>query len=148
MTKEKKERLTPSATVLTKEAFEFGLSIHATMNDITGYFHISKSTLQRWVKQNYNGATFEQKAVELRGFGNVSLLRHLFILSQKNAAVAIFLAKNWLGMSDDPKPVDTGEAKKEFTAAIKAATKALDEADLSSIADIPEIEREGGADAE
>ena len=148
MTEGKRKLIRPGDVVLTREAFEFGLAIHASMSDILGYFHISRSTLQRWVKETYGKQyTFEKKAEELRGFGNLSLLRHLFELSRKNAAVAIFLAKNWLGMSDDPQPVDTGEARREFTAAIKTATKALEAADLSMIADIPEPEA-GESDAD
>ena len=145
MTKDEKKRIKPSDISLTREAFEFGLSIHASMSDILGFFRISRSTLQRWVRENY-GKSFEEVANELRGFGNVSLLRHLFILSQKNAAVAIFLAKNWLGMSDDPRPADSGEARKEFTAAIKAATKAIDTMDLEGIVEAPGMDAEEASD--
>lgn len=134
----------PGDIKLTQEAFEFGMAIHASMSDVLGFFRISRSTLQRWVKDTYGPQyTFEKKAEELRGFGNVSLLRHLFELSRKNAAVAIFLAKNWLGMSDDPKPVDSGEDRKEFLAAIRTASKALASSDLAVFADIPEGDADG-----
>ena len=146
--KERKRRTLPSDTELTKSAFEFGLSLHATQAIIMGYFHISKSALQRWTKENYGGQTFEQVAEQCRGYGNMLLLQNLFALSKTNPAAAIFLAKNWLGMSDDPHPVDTGEARREFNAAIKSATKALEASDLSMIADIPDMAEGGGGSAE
>ena len=55
----------------------------------------------------------------------------------KNPAAAIFLAKNHLGMSDNPQPVDTGEKRREFESAIKIGAKALAGMDLSGVMDVP-----------
>lgn len=128
--------------------FERLLTRFNTLNTVAYYFGVSKSTLRRWVKSNYDGATFEEMELAGQARGRADLLDIAWDSARLNPAVLIFLLKNFCGLSDDPKPIDTGEERREFVSATKAAIKALDEADLSSIADIPEIETEGGADAE
>lgn len=135
----------PKAEISQKD-FEEKLRSQSTLFEIAGYFNVSKSTIQRWCKETY-GRSFEDVSLTVRQAGLASLRSAMFSAALKSPALMIFLAKNYLGMSDDPQPADSGEARKEFTAAIKAATKALSESDLSRIADIPEPE-EGGEDGQ
>lgn len=130
---------------IRRDEFEALLKIQCTCQEVCAVFHVSRQTLRKWVKETYD-CTYEEIAEEYSAYGRMSLRRSLMNQADRNPAVAIFMAKNYLGMSDDPKPVDTGEARREFTAAIKAATKALEGCDLSRIADIPEPE--GGSDGE
>ena len=134
----------PKARIDQKK-FEAKLRGQCTLLEVAGYFDVSKSTIQRWCKETY-GRSFDEVSLQFRQAGLSTLRSGMFAAAAKSPALMIFLAKNYLGMSDDPQPADTGEARKEFTAAIKAATKALESCDLSRIADIPEPE--GGSDGE
>ena len=126
---------------IRREELEALLKIQCTCQEVCAVFHVARQTLRKWVKETY-GCSYEEISQEYSAYGRMSLRRSLMALADRNPAVAIFLAKNYLGMSDDPKPVDTGDARREFTAAIKAATKALEGSDLSRIADIPDPEEE------
>lgn len=130
---------------IDQEIFENLLKIQCTADEICSVVGVTKPTLKSWVREKYN-AGYEDVAQKFHASGRVSLRRYGYKHAAKNPAVWIFMAKNYLGMADDPQPVDTGEARAEFTAAIKAATKALSESELSRIADIPVLD--GGADAE
>lgn len=129
---------------IDKGVFERLLTRFNTLTTVAYYFGVSKSSLRRWVKSTY-GATFEEMELAGQARGRADLLDIAWDSARLNPAVLIFLLKNFCGLSDDPKPVDTGDERREFNAAIKAAAKALSESDLSRIADIPEPE-EGGED--
>ena len=73
--------------------------IQCTEVEISEWFHCSVDTVERRVRDRF-GISFAEYYQKKRVGGLVSLRRNLFKLSEKNAAVAIFLAKNWLGMSD------------------------------------------------
>lgn len=79
--------------------------------EIADWFHCSVDTIERRVKEQF-GVSFAEYFSKKRVGGLVSLRRNLFKLSEKNAAVAIFLAKNWLGMKDSHE-LESGE--KPFT---------------------------------
>lgn len=90
---------------IDKKDFETLCGMMCTKEEICGFLKVSDSTLSRWVGRTYpkNGrknATFEDVYKKLSGSGKISLRRNLFKLSEHNAAAAIFLAKNLLGMSD------------------------------------------------
>lgn len=81
--------------------FEKLCSYQCTEEEICSWFDVTDKTLNKWCKDNYDGMGFSEVFRLKRGNGKVSLRRNLFQLSQKNAIVAIFLAKNWLGMTDN-----------------------------------------------
>lgn len=83
------------------EEFEKLCSYQCTEEEICSWFDVTDKTLNKWCKDNYEGKGFSEVFALKRGTGKVSLRRNLFQLSQKNAIVAIFLAKNWLGMTDN-----------------------------------------------
>ena len=68
--------------------------IAAMMSD--QYERISVDTL---TNEN-NGATFAECKEKGQATGKASLRRNQFKLSESNAAMAIFLGKNWLGQTD------------------------------------------------
>lgn len=73
--------------------------IQCSLSEIATFFNCSEDTIERRVKEHF-GVTFADYFAKKRIGGLISLRRNLFKLSEKNAAVAIFLAKNWLGMAD------------------------------------------------
>lgn len=108
------------------DLFENMLEIQCTLDEICHVFSCAPNTLKSWIKREYGDKVkFEDVANRHRAKGKESLRRTLFNLAEKNPAVAIFLAKNYLGMSDDPQPASTGEEKKELDAAIRDGFKAL-----------------------
>ena len=48
------------------------------------------------------------------------------MMSKRNGAVAIFLAKNELGMSDNPVPIPSGTEQQTFQRALSKAAKLWD----------------------
>ena len=120
-----------------KETFEGLLKIQCTLKEIASVAGCSRPTLQKWVKENYGGKKFEDVANEFRDQGKASFRRMGFKLAGRNPAVWIFLAKNYLGMSDAPVPQDTGEDKKELETAIKAGLKSIKEMGAENLAEFP-----------
>lgn len=85
---------------IDKKQFEQACGIQCTKEELCALFSVTDKTLDRWVKDNYDGASFSEIYKQKRDIGKISLRRAGFQLAQKNAAVHIFYAKNHLGMSD------------------------------------------------
>lgn len=94
--------------VIDQKAFENLCAIQCTRNEVCEFFHITDKTLDKWCKETY-GKTFSAVFTQKRVVGKVSLRRNMFRLAETNAAVSIFMAKNWLGMRDVPVEEDGGE---------------------------------------
>ena len=86
---------------INKIEFEKLCGLQCTLEEICSWFDITDKTLDKWCKENYEGRSFSEVFAIKRGAGKISLRRNMLRLSEKNAAMAIFLAKNWLGMSDN-----------------------------------------------
>ena len=86
--------------IIDKKQFEQACGIQCTKEELCALFSVTDKTLDRWVKDNYDGASFSEIYKQKRDIGKISLRRAGFQLAQKNAAVHIFYAKNHLGMSD------------------------------------------------
>ena len=128
----------PNPPAYNKKMFENLLKIQCTEKELLAVFSTNRHTLQRWVKETYEGMSFADVSKNFREAGKASLRRTLFQLAERKEGVAIFLAKNYLGMSDVPVPQDTGEERKEFENAIKTASRALASADISKLAQVPQ----------
>jgi len=88
--------------IISKKDFESLCAIQCTMDECCAFFQCDLKTLQRWVKMTYK-KTFSQIFEEKRSVGKISLRRSLFQRAQNPdgpPAIAIFMAKNHLGMSD------------------------------------------------
>lgn len=95
---------------IDKKQFENLCALQCTQGEICGFFEVSDKTLSAWCKRTYKmsfSEVFEQK----RGKGKISLRRSQFRLAEKNASMAIFLGKNYLGQTDEPSSL--AEEKKE-----------------------------------
>ncbi len=84
---------------IDKEQFEKLCGLQCTKDEIADFLEVSPDTLERWAKREY-GVNFAVVWRQKREKGRVSLRRAGFVLAQKNAAVHIFYAKNFLGMTD------------------------------------------------
>ena len=99
--------------------------MQCTLPEISSYFNCSVDTIERRVRETH-GITFAEYFKTKRVSGLMSLRRNLFRLSEKNAAVAIFLAKNWLGMADKQETVLAGdESRPVVIKGVSAETKEL-----------------------
>lgn len=81
--------------------------IQCSLVEIAAFFNCSERTVERKVQEHY-GETFVAIFAKKRVSGLLSLRRNLFKMSEKQPAVAIFLAKNWLGMADKQEVEHSG----------------------------------------
>ena len=92
---------------IDKKQFENLCGLQCTKSEICSFFGVTDKTLENWCRRTYKlgfSDVFHQK----RGIGKISLRRAQFRLAEKNAAMAIFLGKQYLGQSDNPTQDDGG----------------------------------------
>ena len=87
--------------------FESLCKLQCSILEMCQWFHISHQTLERRCREFY-GETFGQVFEKKRVGGLISLRRNMFRMSEKQPAVAIFLAKNFLGMTDKQEVQHSG----------------------------------------
>lgn len=80
--------------------FEKLCGLQCTLTEIAGFFECSEDTIENWCKREYN-ETFSEVFKKYSAGGKLTLRRNMLRLSEKSASMAIFLAKNWLGMTDN-----------------------------------------------
>ena len=93
--------------------FEAQCAIQCTLQEIADYLDCSVKTIERKCKEHY-GCPFAQVFKRKRQKGLMSLRANLFKLSEKQGNVAIFLAKNWLGMSDKQEIEHSGNISRSL----------------------------------
>lgn len=82
-----------------KQQFESLCSIQCTEEEICAVLDCDEISLISWCKRTY-GKTFSQVFKEKRLGGRASLRRNQYLLSEKNATMAIWLGKQYLGQTD------------------------------------------------
>ena len=117
---------------LDKKQFENLCGLQCTKEEICSFFEVTDKTLERWCKRTYK-AGFSEVFRQKRGKGKISLRRAQFRLAEKNANMAIFLGKQYLGQRDQP---DTDVGRKNENNLLDAIN-AVEEVDVS---DLPEVE--------
>lgn len=85
---------------IDKDQFERLCEIQCTEEEIASVFRCSVDTIERWCKREY-GETFADAYKKYSAGGKSSLRRYQFELAKKNAAMAIFLGKQYLGQKDN-----------------------------------------------
>lgn len=85
---------------IDQNQFENLCALQCTLEEISGFFHCSEDTVERWCKRTYN-ETFAETYKKHSAKGKMSLRRTQFRLAEKSAAMAIFLGKQYLGQSDN-----------------------------------------------
>lgn len=89
---------------IDQKEFESLLALQCTLEEVTAFFDhtlggCSDATIERWCKRTY-GKGFVEVSAEKRRLGRISLRRAQLRLAEKNAAMAIFLGKQYLGQKD------------------------------------------------
>lgn len=115
---------------IDKKQFENLCGLQCTKEEICAFFEITDKTLDGWCKRTYN-MSFSDVFREKRGIGRISLRRSQFELAKKNAAMAIWLGKQYLNQSDQVKI----EVKKENN-----LLDVLTDAEEIDTDDLPEVE--------
>lgn len=85
---------------ITRDAFQKLCKLQCTEEEIVGFLDCSVDTLQRWVKENYDGETFAVVYKKYAAGGRVSLRRRQWALAEHNATMAIWLGKQHLGQRE------------------------------------------------
>lgn len=99
---------------INQAQFESLCAMMCTEEEIAGFFRCSVDTIERYCKETYK-QSFAESFKKLSAKGKISLRRMQFKIAERNAAMAIFLGKNYLGQRDvivqaDDKELD--EARK------------------------------------
>jgi len=102
----------PKITIDWKQ-FEDYCALQCTLVEIADYLDCSVKTLERKIKEHY-GSPFSVVFRRKRQKGLMSLRANLFKLAQKQGNVAIFLAKNWLEMSDKTEVEHSGSISRNL----------------------------------
>ena len=85
---------------IDKEQFEYLCGLQCTLIEIAEFFKCSEDTIERWCERTYNEC-FADVFAKKRARGKISLRRSQFKLAEKNAVMAIFLGKNYLGQKNN-----------------------------------------------
>ena len=121
---------------INKTQLESILRLGFIRQQVSDFFGTSKSTLLRFVKENYNGRTFEQIKAEYTAQTQSMIMLNLLNLSKKNANVAIFLAKSVCGLNENYSAPVNDDAENAFAGALKKASRNISNAkNLVSIPD-------------
>lgn len=84
---------------IDQKQFENLCGLQCTLEEICGWFGVTDKTLDGWCKRTYR-ASFSEVFRQKRGLGKVSLRRSQWRLAGKNASMAIWLGKQYLGQRD------------------------------------------------
>ena len=85
---------------ITRDAFQKLCKLQCTEEEIAGFLDCSVDTLQRWVKEEYDGDTFAVVYKKYAAGGRASLRRRQWALAEHNATMAIWLGKQHLGQRE------------------------------------------------
>lgn len=85
---------------LKKETFELFCACQLTRADICKGLGVNPDTLNKWVKENYDGRTFSAVYDEKKTMGNLSIRGAGFKMAKNNPTMNIFWAK-YLGMTEN-----------------------------------------------
>lgn len=95
---------------INQKSFENLCSMQCTEEEICGFFGVTDKTLNGWCKRTY-GKNFSEIYKEKRAGGRISLRRSQFRLAEKNATMAIWLGKQYLGQKDSIDEENEAEKK-------------------------------------
>lgn len=96
---------------IDQKQFENLCALQCTLDEICGFFDVCTDTLESWCKRTYK-ENFSEVFAKKRGIGRISLRRNQWQLAAKNASMAIWLGKQYLGQCDTVEiglPNDAGK---------------------------------------
>ena len=91
---------------IDKKTFENLCGIFCTLEEIAGVFDCSTDTIERWCVKEYK-ESFADVYKKRSAKGKMSLRRNQMKLSEHNAAMAIWLGKQYLDQKDSVEYQDT-----------------------------------------
>ncbi len=98
---------TPAQDRIDKKLFENLCGLQCTLSEMCDAFDVTDKTLNEWCRTTY-GSTFSEVFKVKRGKGLISLRRMQWKHAEKNASMAIFLGKQYLGQKDKVEYTDDG----------------------------------------
>jgi hypothetical protein len=105
-----------------KEQFESLCNLQCTLDEIAGFFKCDTNTIDAWCKRTY-GEGFSTTYKKHSQNGKISLRRYQLRLAERNATMAIWLGKQWLGQTDKQEVIFTEDNKlksvQEYMEAVK-----------------------------
>lgn len=115
---------------IDQKQFENLCGLQCTYDEICSWFDVTDKTLNSWCKRTY-GKNFSEVFNEKRGRGKISLRRTQWELAKKNASMAIFLGKQYLGQSDQGGVIAEKDIRQEdaLSASLKKIAEGLDSDD-------------------
>lgn len=113
--------------------FEKLCVLQCTQEEICGWFGVTDKTLNSWCKRTYE-QSFSEIFKEKRGVGKISLRRAQFRLAEKNANMAIWLGKQYLGQSDRGEYTVAVDRREDdpLTLALKETARAIEQNEESN----------------
>jgi len=87
--------------------------LQCSEREIAEWFHCGISTIVTRVREQF-GISFQEYFEKHRVGGLISLRRNMFKMSEKSPQMAIFLAKNWLDMSDKQEIEHSGNISRDL----------------------------------
>lgn len=115
------------------EAFDKLCTLQCTLAEIAGFFGCSEDTIERAVKRDKR-MSFADYFSQKRVGGKIALRRSQFQLAEKNAAMAIWLGKQYLDQRDDIQNADKAEVNDSLIEALGGVAKEVwDESDNVSL---------------
>ena len=113
--------------------FEKLCGLQCTQEEICGWFGVTDKTLNSWCKRTYE-QSFSEIFKEKRGVGKISLRRAQFRLAEKNANMAIWLGKQYLGQSDRGEYTVAVDRREDdpLTLALKETARAIEQNEESN----------------
>jgi hypothetical protein len=87
------------------DQIRYWIDIGATCEEIAGSFYVSVDTLNRRIKEKY-GIGFEELKNRSSGAAKIKLRLNQLKMSERNAAMGIWLGKIWLSQKDPDKLPD------------------------------------------
>ena len=87
--------------------------LQCTEREIADWFHCSIDTIASRVKEQFS-ISFPEYFEKRRVGGLIALRRNMLKLSESHPQMAIFLAKNWLGMSDKQEIEHSGNISRSL----------------------------------
>lgn len=114
--------------IIDKKNFESMCAYQCTLEEICAFMGVTDVTLNKWCKKEY-GTTFSDVFKQKRELGKMSLRRKQWALADKNASMAIFLGKQYLGQKDSIEVEDRESLSKldEILKGMKTAADAVKE---------------------
>ena len=114
--------------------FEQLCELQCTQSEIASFLKVHPNTLSDRVLEHY-GEDYSTTYKKYAECGKCSLRRHQFVLSKKNASMAIWLGKQWLGQKDISKEelYDIGKELIDAVREIEGTRSGVSEISRSSL---------------